>query len=63
MTFTSASTVRGFVSAVGADADFSGLVGLCIGEQTAGEAQKYGIQVKIAEKAAIESLVELASRK
>ena len=63
VTFTSASTVRGFVSAVGADADFSGLVGLCIGEQTAGEAQKYGIQVKIAEKAAIESLVELASRK
>ena len=52
-TFTSASTVRGFVSSVGEDADFSGLTGLCIGEQTAAEAEKHGIAVKIAAKATI----------
>lgn len=62
VTFTSASTVKGFVSAVGAEADFSKIVGLCIGEQTAGEARKHGIPVKIAEKATIGALVELAER-
>ena len=60
VTFTSASTVKGFVSAVGADADFRRVVGLCIGEQTAGEARKYGIPVRVAEKAAIDALVKLA---
>lgn len=60
VTFTSASTVKGFVSAVGAGADLSRFTGLCIGKQTAGEARKYGISVKIAEKAAIDALVELA---
>ena len=60
VTFTSASTVRGFVSVVGADASLSRFVGLCIGEQTAGEAEKYGIRVKIAERATIDALVELA---
>ena len=62
VTFTSASTVKGFVSAVGAEADFSRTVGLCIGEQTAGEARKHGIPVKIAEKATIDALVELAAK-
>lgn len=61
VTFTSASTVRGFLSTVGADADFSRTVGLCIGEQTAGEARKHGIPVRVAEKATIDSLVELVS--
>ena len=61
MTFTSASTVKGFVSAVGTDADFGRILGLCIGEQTASEARKYGIPVKIAKKAAIDALVELAA--
>ncbi|MDE7218719.1 MAG: uroporphyrinogen-III C-methyltransferase [Oscillospiraceae bacterium] len=60
VTFTSASTVRGFVSAVGADADFGRFTGLCIGEQTAGEAKKHGIAVRVAKKAAIDALVELA---
>ena len=58
--FTSASTVRGFVSAAGADADFTGLTGLCIGEQTAAEAAKHGIPVRVAREATIPSLVELA---
>lgn len=62
VTFTSASTVKGFVSAVGAEADFSKIVGLCIGEQTAGEARKHGIPVKIAEKATIGALAELAAK-
>ena len=60
VTFTSASTVKGFAAAVGGDADFSRFVGLCIGAQTAREAEKYGIRVKIAERAAIDALVELA---
>lgn len=61
VTFTSASTVKGFVSAVGADADFGGFVGLCIGKQTASEAEKVGIRVRIADSATIDALVELAA--
>ena len=63
VTFTSASTVKGFVSAVGGDADFSRFTGLCIGMQTAGEAEKHHISVKTAAKAAIDALVELALEK
>ena len=63
MTFTSASTVKGFVSAVGGDADFSRFTGLCIGKQTAGEAEKHHISVKTAGKATIDALVELALEK
>ena len=59
VTFTSASTVRGFVSTVGADADFSRMVGACIGEQTAAEAQKHGIPVRVAGQATMDALVEL----
>ncbi len=63
VTFTSASTVKGFVSAVGGDADFSRFTGLCIGKQTAGEAEKHHISVKTAAKAAIDALVELVLEK
>ena len=59
-TFTSASTVKGFVSSVGEGADLSHLTGLCIGEQTAAEARRYGIAVEVAEKATIDALVDLA---
>ena len=59
VTFTSASTVKGFVSSVGADADFSRMVGLCIGAQTAAEAQRQGIPVKTAKAATLDALVEL----
>lgn len=55
--FTSASTVRGFMSAAG-DADVSGLTAVCIGEQTAAEAEKYGMTVIISEKISIDSIVE-----
>ena len=63
VTFTSASTVKGFVSSVGADADLGKFVGLCIGRQTAGEAEKHGMHVRIAEKAAIDALVKSAVEK
>lgn len=59
VTFTSASTVKGFVSSVGADANFSRMEGMCIGAQTAAEAQKHGITVKTAKAATIDALVEL----
>lgn len=57
VTFTSASTVRGFVRSL-PDTDFSGILGCCIGRQTALEAEKYGIPVRISEKATMESLIE-----
>lgn len=56
VTFTSASCVRGFVKAAGRD--LSGVNALCIGEQTAGEAEKYGMRVSISPKATIDSMVE-----
>ena len=60
VTFTSASTVKGFAAAVGEDADFSRTLGLCIGEQTAAEAGRRGIPVRVAEEATIDRVVELA---
>ena len=55
--FTSASTVRGFAAAV-PDVDFSRVNAVCIGRQTAAEAQKRGMRVWISEKATLESLVK-----
>lgn len=60
VTFTSASTVKGFVSTVGEDADFSHMVGLCIGPQTQEEAAKHRIPTAVSEKATIDALVSLA---
>ena len=57
VTFTSASTVKGFVSSVGGDADLSRITGVCIGEQTAAEARTHGISVRVAEEATIDALV------
>lgn len=56
ITFTSASTVRGFVEAVG-DLDFQAFTALCIGHQTAAQAQSYGMRVKIAKTATIDSMI------
>ena len=58
VTFTSASTVKGFVSSVGEEADFSKITGVCIGEQTASQARKYGIPVRVARQATMDALVE-----
>ena len=54
--FTSASTVRGFAAAV-KDVDFTKVNAVCIGRQTAAEAQKRGMRTWISEKATLESLV------
>jgi uroporphyrinogen III methyltransferase/synthase len=55
--FTSASTVRGFVKLAG-DIELTTVKAVCIGEQTAEEARKYGMKTNIAEKATIDSMVE-----
>lgn len=58
VTFTSASTVRGFAEAMG-DMDYTGFDAVCIGRQTAREAEKYGMRIRISEQASIDSMVEL----
>ena len=57
VSFTSASTVRGFVGSL-PGVDLSHVVGCCIGPQTAAEAKKYGISVVTAKEATVESLIE-----
>ena len=54
--FTSASTVRGTVDNISLEA-CARMRAVCIGEQTAKEAGRYGITVQVAEKADEESLV------
>jgi len=55
--FTSASTVKGFACSL-PNLDFSKVNALCIGEQTANEAIKYGMNVTISDKATIESMID-----
>lgn len=57
VTFTSASTVTGFVSAL-KGADLSGITAACIGEQTRAEAQKHGLHTITAEKATMDALIQ-----
>lgn len=56
VTFTSASTVAGFLEAV-QDADRTAFTALCIGEQTARAARAAGMTVKIAKNATIDAMV------
>ncbi len=58
VTFTSVSTVRGFVQAIRKDS-YTGIQAICIGHQTAAEAKKYGMQVMVSQKASIDSMIEL----
>lgn len=58
VTFTSASTVKGFVNSF-AGIDFTEVRALCIGEQTAKEALKYGMKVRVSKEATMDSMVEL----
>lgn len=58
VTFTSASTVRGFVNSI-KDLDYTGVKAVCIGEQTAEEAGKYGMQIMISKEASMDSMMEL----
>ena len=62
VTFTSASTVRGFVESL-PDGDFRNVTGVCIGKQTQAEAQKYGIATVVSEEATMESLIECIRKK
>lgn len=55
--FTSASTVRGFVNGSSLD-DLSAVKAVCIGPQTAAEAEKHGMRTYISEEATLESLVD-----
>ena len=55
--FTSASTVKGFVNSL-PNLDFTKVNALCIGEQTANEAIKYGMNVIISDNATIESMID-----
>ncbi len=55
--FTSASGVRGFVSAY-PDMDHSAVKAVCIGAMTAAEAEKYGMRVWISEEATLTSLAD-----
>jgi len=57
VTFTSASTVEGFINA-SPDVDLSGITGICIGNQTARMAEKYGIKHHVSDEATIESMIE-----
>lgn len=56
--FTSASTVRGFLAAA-KGADVTGITAYCIGNMTAAEAEKAGMQCEIAQEASIDGLIQL----
>ncbi len=57
ITFTSSSTVEGFVKAV-SSVDLKKLKGICIGKKTAETAKSYGIQTFVSEKATIDSMIQ-----
>ena len=58
VTFTSASTVRGFVRAMeDTETDYSSICAVCIGEQTARAAEEYGMQIEIADQASMDAMV------
>ena len=57
VTFTSASTVRGFMKGH-KNADTDKFCGVCIGSSTAAEAELYGIKYIISERAELDSLVK-----
>lgn len=61
VTFTSGSTVRGFAGTFrqkNETLDLCNVQAVCIGEQTAKEAAKYGMQIQVADRATIDSMVE-----
>lgn len=58
VTFTSASTVKGFVNTFDT-LDFSKVRAICIGHQTADEARKYDMQIQISNEASMDSMMDL----
>ncbi|MEE1085621.1 MAG: uroporphyrinogen-III C-methyltransferase [Schaedlerella sp.] len=61
VTFTSASTVNGFAANF-PDLDYSKVQAVCIGKQTASEAEKYGMQILVAEEATMNSMIQLIEK-
>jgi uroporphyrinogen III methyltransferase/synthase len=57
VTFTSASTVEGFVKSIG-DTSTDGLIAICIGKQSAKAAKKYNINYVVSEEATIDSIIK-----
>ena len=57
VTFTSASTVRGFVESL-PGRDLKNVIGCCIGKQTETEAKKYGLTTVVSQEATMDSLME-----
>ena len=57
MTFTSKSCVDGFVKTQKRES-FTGVKALCIGAQTAEEAEKFGFDTVISDMATIDSMVQ-----
>jgi uroporphyrinogen III methyltransferase/synthase len=55
--FTSASTVKSFVS-MAEGADLTGVIAVCIGEQTAREAEKYGMKTVLSDEITIDSVAD-----
>ncbi len=61
VTFTSKSCVDGFVKTQ-KRADFSGVKALCIGRQTAAEAERFGFSTVVSAAATIDSMIEKVRR-
>lgn len=57
VTFTSASTVKGFVKAI-KNVELQNVSAVCIGEQTAAEARKYGMKIQVAKRADMDAMTE-----
>ena len=58
VTFTSASTVKGFVNCL-KEVDYTKVHALCIGKQTAAEASRYGMHISISKEATMDSMISL----
>lgn len=58
VTFTSASTVRGFESTMQGKVDPGRILALCIGRKTEEEAKRMGMRTAVAEEATVESMTE-----
>ena len=57
VTFTSASTVKGFVKAI-KNVELQNVSAVCIGEQTAAEARKYGMKIQVAKRVDMDAMTE-----
>ena len=58
VTFTSASTVRGFVGLLGKGRDYSSVCAVCIGPATEKEAKRFFLKTIVAEQASARSMAE-----